>query len=105
MPAGRLRHLVALEKRAQASDSDYGISTSYALIENAWAEIESVKGGVYEATIQVGNGPTHRITLRYRSAIDFDFVFDGSRRWEVKDARDPDGRRQWLVVMAEEQTA
>tara|TARA_R110000751_G_scaffold307640_1_gene430346 strand:- start:33559 stop:33873 length:315 start_codon:yes stop_codon:yes gene_type:complete len=104
MPAGEMRHRVTLEKRAQASDTEYSIVTSYAAIGVAWAKIEAVKGGIYEATIQVGEGPTHRIVMRYR-ANDFDFITDGTRRWEVADSRDPTGRRQYLVIMAEEQTA
>lgn len=104
MPAGSLRHFVALEKRAQAAAGEYGLDTTYVPVAHAWAEIESVKGGIYEATIQVGEGPTHRIKLRYRPA-DFDYITDGTRRWEVRDSRDPDGKRQWLSVMAEEMTA
>lgn len=104
MAAGELRDLVTLEKRNQASDTEYSITTTYAAVGVAYAKIEAVKGSVYEATIQVGEGPTHRIAMRYRPA-DFDFITDGSHRWEVRDSRDPDGRREWLIVMAEEQTA
>lgn len=104
MPAGRLRDLLTLEKRSQASDPNYSITTTYAPVDVAWAQVEAVRGGIYEATIQVGEGPTHRIVMRHRDN-DFDFLTDGTRRWRVVDSRDIDGRREWLVVMAEEQTA
>lgn len=104
MPAGRLRHRVALEKRVQAADESIGITTTFTTIAQTWAEIEAVKGGIYAATLQVGEGPTHRIVMRYRDAAAFDFISEGSRRFNVVDARDIDGRRTWLMVMAEEQT-
>ena len=104
MPAGRLNHRVTLEKRTQAADEGIGITTTYSTIDKTWAEIQATKGSVYAATLQVGEGPTHRIVMRYRDAAAFDFISEGSRRFSVTDARDIDGRRRWLEVMAEEQS-
>ena len=74
------------------------------LSAEAWAEVKAVRGSIYAAGVQVGEGPTHRITMRYRDATGFDHVSLGSQRWRVRDARDPDGRRRVLEVMAEELT-
>lgn len=101
---GRLNHRVRLEQRAQAADASVGITTTYALVAEAWAEVKAVRGSIYAAGVQVGEGPTHRITMRYRDATGFDHVSLGSQRWRVRDARDPDGRRRVLEVMAEELT-
>lgn len=103
MPAGRLRHYVALEKRTQAADETIGITTTFATVARTWVQIEATKGSVYAATIQVGEGPTHRIVMRYRDAAAFDFISEGTRRFSVTDARDIDGRKTWLEIMAEEQ--
>lgn len=104
MRAGHLRHRVVLERRVQAPDGSFGIDTSYSPIATVWASVEAVRGSIYIAALQVGEGPTHRIQIRYRSMTDFDFISEGSRRFRVRDVRDTDGRRQWLDIMAEEHT-
>lgn len=101
---GRLNHRVNLEQRAQAADASVGLTTSYTIVATAWAEVRAVRGVVYAAGVQVGEAPTHRITLRYRDPTTFDHISLGSQRWRVRDARDPDGRRRILDVMAEELT-
>ena len=101
---GRLNHRVSLEQRVQAADGSVGMTTSYTVVATAWAEVKAVRGSVYAAGVQVGDGPTHRITLRYRDATTFDHISLGAQRWRVRDARDPDGRRRILDVMAEELT-
>jgi len=102
MPAGQLRNRVTLEKRAQAPSGTYTLGTSFSEVAVVWAKIEASRGSVYAARVQTGTGPTHRITIRHRDATDFDYIFDGTRRFEVKDLQDPDGLRQWLVINAEE---
>lgn len=102
--AGGLRHRVTLERRIQAADVGTGLTTSYTAVATVWAKVEAVRGGIYMAGLQVGEGPTHRIRIRYRAVTDFDFLSEGTRRWHLRDIRDPDGLRQWLDLMAEEQT-
>lgn len=99
---GRLRHRVKLEQRNQEADIGVGLITNYTLVSWAYAEIEAVRGSVYIAALQVGEGPTHRMTIRYRDPTTFDHVSEREQRWRVRDARDPDGRRQILLIMAEE---
>ena len=125
MPAGSLRHLLTLEQRTQAADATVGITTGYTPVATVWGDVQATRGAVYLATMQVGEGPTHRIVIRYRERTTFDHVselvldpgdtatevFDyltssfqaaTERRWRVRDVRDPDGRRKWLEIMAEE---
>lgn len=101
---GRLRHRVNLEQRSQVADASVGITTTYNLVAQAYAEVQAVRGSIYAAGVQVGEGPTHRITIRYRDPTTFDHVSQGAQRWRVRDARDPDGRRRILSIMAEEMT-
>lgn len=104
MNPGRLRHRVTIEQRVQVADGAVGITTTYSPVAQTWADVQAVRGSIYAAGVQVGEGPTHRITMRYRDATGFDHVSLGSQRWRVRDARDPDGRRRVLEVMAEELT-
>lgn len=104
MNPGRLRHRVLVEQRVQAADGSVGITTTFAAVAETWAEVQAVKGAVYAAGLQVGEGPTHRIVMRWRDPTTFDHVSRGDQRWRVRDSRDPDGRRVVLEVMAEELT-
>ena len=104
MNPGRLRHRLIVEQRVQAVDGTVGITTSYSAVAETWADIQAVRGAVYAAGLQVGEGPTHRILMRWRDPTAFDHLSRGDQRWRVRDARDPDGRRVMLEVMAEELT-
>lgn len=101
---GRLRHRVKLEQRSQVADASVGITTSYALVSEVYAEVRAVRGSIYAAGVQVGEGPTHRIIIRYVNPTTFDHVSQGAQRWRVRDARDPDGMKRTLEIMAEELT-
>lgn len=104
MNPGRLRHRVTVEQRVQAADGGVGLTTTYSVVAETWADIQAVKGAVYAAGLQVGEGPTHRIVMRWRDPTTFDHLSLGAQRWRVRDARDPDGRRVMLEIMAEELT-
>jgi SPP1 family predicted phage head-tail adaptor len=102
MAAGTLRHLLTLEQRTQVADGAVGITTAYTTVTQVWGDVQATRGAVYLAGLQIGEGPTHRIVIRYRPRTTFDHVSAGARRWRVRDVRDPDGRRKWLEIMAEE---
>lgn len=104
MAAGTLRHLVRLEQRTQAADDSVGITTTYSPVARVWAQVEATRGALYAAGVQTVEAPTHRIVIRYRSMTDFDHIWDDGRRWRVRDVRDPDGKRRWVEIMAEEIT-
>lgn len=104
MPAGDLRHQVTLEQRNQMPNDAGGITETFAPVALVWAKVEAVRGAVYAAGVQVADGPTHRIIIRYRAMTDFDHLSDGARRWRMRDARDPDGKRRWVEINAEELT-
>jgi SPP1 family predicted phage head-tail adaptor len=102
MRAGDLTHRLTLERRVQAADVTVGIDTSFATVATVWGSVKGTKPAEYIDQIQVGEGPTHRMLIRYRAAKDFDHVSEGTRRWKVRGSRDPDGRRDMLEIMAEE---
>lgn len=104
MPAGDLRHRVTLEQRVQAADDGVGLTTTYAPVATVWAAIRGVRGAMYVERVQVGEGATHSIRIRYRDPAGFDHVSEGARRWRVRSALDRDGDRRWLEIMAEELT-
>lgn len=103
---GRLRNLLTLQRRTDASDGAGSLTTTYADVGQVWAEIVMVGATRYAAGQQVAERVTHRITIRWRSSTDFTHLADDSgRRWRVREGpMDPDGRRRELVVFAEELT-
>ena len=105
MNIGSLRNRVALEMRQQAADGSTGIAETFATVAEVWGAVEATRGSVYIGSIQVGEAITHRITLRWVDPTSFTHlsVNEGAQRFRKRDARDPDGRRRWLEVMAEEQ--
>ena len=104
MRVGALRNRVTLEMRQQAADGSTGIAETYALVAEVWGAVEATRGSVYIGSIQVGDAITHRITMRWLDPTTFTHlsVNEGAQRFRKRDARDPDGRRRWLEVMAEE---
>jgi len=101
---GALRNRVALEMRQQAADGSTGIAETFAKVAEVWGAVEATRGSGYIGSIQVGDAITHRITLRWLDPTTFTHlsVNEGAQRFRKRDARDPDGRRRWLEVMAEE---
>lgn len=104
MRLGALRNRVTLEMRQQAADNSTGIAETFATVAEVWGAVEATRGSVYIGSIQVGDAITHRITLRWVDPSTFTHlsVNEGAQRFRKRDARDPDGRRRWLEVMAEE---
>ncbi|MFH5927149.1 head-tail adaptor protein [Roseomonas xinghualingensis] len=106
LSAGRLRHRLVLEQRSSDAP-DFSLQDTFTPVAEVWGAVEAVRGSVYAAGLQLEERITHRITLRYRNPTTFDHIRqDGTgHRFKVRDARDVDGRRIELEVMAEEVTA
>jgi len=105
MRAGDLTHRLTLEQRVQAASGTSTLATTYTTVATVWGSVRGTKPAEYIDQIQVGEGPTHRMLIRYRSAVDFDHISTSTRRWKVRGSRDPDGRRDMLEIMAEEVAA
>jgi head-tail adaptor len=107
LEAGKLRHRVVLEQRSQDSGADGALSDTFTEVDEVWGGVEGVRGSVYAAGLQLEERITHRITLRWRSPTGFNFIreLETGHRYKVRDARDPDGRRSLLEIMAEEANA
>lgn len=105
--AGKLRHRVVLEQRAQAAGPSGALVETFAEVDEVWGGVEATRGSVYAAGLQLEERITHRITLRWRNPAGFNFIreLETGHRYKVRDSRDPDGRRTTLEIMAEEVNA
>jgi head-tail adaptor len=104
--AGSLRDRVTLEKVAKEPSGGSGSSVAYDPVDEVWAEVRSVRYSQFAEQVQVREGATHTIRLRWRRTDDFDFVSaEGQRRWKVLGVREPDNRRRWVDLFCEEVAA
>ena len=80
MRAGRLRHLVDLERAARV-DGDYGEPTAlWTPYDQVHAAIEPLRGSEVLAAQQTQTKLTHKVTVRYNSSIETqDRIKFGSR--------------------------
>ena len=70
MEAGKLRHLVSLEKYIEGQDEFGEPTKAYAELFKAWAEIRPLLGYENYQEKQVNTEQTHRIKVRYREGIE-----------------------------------
>ena len=101
--ASQLRHQVVLETTTEAAAAGGGLDVGYSAVATVHAAFKALRGGRYVYGVQQEQVATHEATIRYRA--DFRDVthltFDG-RRFIVREARDPDERKEALVLLLEE---
>lgn len=102
LPIGRLRHRVVLEKRSATPSGADTLSFAHAAVATVWADISAIGGALYAAGMQTEARITHRITIRSRALTSFDHVSQGTRRFRVRETRDPDGNRRFVELLVEE---
>lgn len=99
------RHLVTLERRIQVPNGTVGLTETYAEVAQAWATLGAVAPAINLAAVQVQDGVTHRLVLRWVDPSTFTHIAakGGAQRFRVRGTRDPDGFQRWLEVSAEEE--
>jgi head-tail adaptor len=96
------RHLLTLELRVQSADGSTGLTETFAAVADVWADLAGVSGIQSIGTTQVEEGVTHRAVLRWADPTTFTHFSHNGERFRVRGTRDPDMRRRWLEVMAEQ---
>ena len=103
---GALRHRLTLETPVETADLAGGVVRSFTPLATLWAAIEPVSDQlalVADARLRLA---THRITIRWRADITAaQRLTLGSRIFVLLAVRDPEARRQRLVLTVEEQGA
>ncbi len=70
MRAGRLRHRLTLEKRADTQSDSGEVVPTYAFFDECWGNIKPLAGREYFAAQQLQADVTTEIIIRYRPGID-----------------------------------
>lgn len=105
---GQLNVRVDLQARVTSPIGGLGgtsLAEVFTTIGQAWCSIVSLRGGRYIAGRQVEEVATHRITLRWRNDYqEWGYILAGTQRFRIQSVTDPNHRRRWLELLAEEVT-
>jgi SPP1 family predicted phage head-tail adaptor len=95
-----------LELPLESPDGFGGVIRTYAAGPQLWGAIEMVKGEERMRAGRPEQAVTHRVTVRYREGVTSAMrLARGLRRFAIRSAADPDGRKRHLVCLVEEVSA
>jgi head-tail adaptor len=95
-PIGARRRRFVLELPQESPDGFGGVVRAFAAGPELWGAIETTGEGARD-------GPTHRVTLRWRAGVTPAMrLACGPRRFAIRACDDPDGRRRDLVCLVRE---
>ena len=102
-PIGARSRLFVVEVPREAPDGFGGVIRTYAAGPQLWGAIEMIRGDEQIRAGRSEQAVTHRVRLRYRDGVTAAHrLVDGLRRFQIRSAADPDGRRRELVCLVEE---
>ena len=100
---GARRRRFVLELPIESPDGFGGVTRAYAAGPQVWGAIEMLRGEELVRAARPEQSVTHRVRLRYREGVTAAHrLADGLRRFQIRSAADPDGRRRELVCLVEE---
>ena len=105
MRAGRLRHLVVLQRRddTAAPNAFNEPADAWTDLATVWAAIEPISGREFFAAQQVQSEVSHRITIRYYAGLTTkDRVKFGERLFDIRAVLDRDERHVEMQLMCTE---
>lgn len=103
--AERRRRLV-IEQAIDAADGAGGVVRTWSAVGNVWASFKLARGAERDRSERRTLTRVWNVRMRWRDHIDgMRRLRDGARIFTVLSAGDPDGRRAWLKLTVEEETA
>lgn len=103
MQLGKLNKRVAIQAVTQTTDSAGGYTDSWATSATVWASIDPVSGRERFIYGQVTEPVTHRILMRYNSAVTVTGkkrLLYGSRTFNIVQVRNLEEADVWLEILA-----
>ena len=100
---GARRRRFVLEMPLESPDGFGGVIRTYAAGPQLWGAIEMIRGDEQIRAGRSEQAVTHRVRLRYRDGVTAAHrLASGPRRFQIRTASDPDGKRRELVCLVEE---
>lgn len=102
-PIGELRQLASLEAATRAPDEGGGATLVWSQVAQLWCAIRPLSGSEVAATDRLVPTQRHEVWMRWRDGVttDMRLVF-AERVLDIRAVVDPDGRRHFLRLVAEE---
>lgn len=102
-PIGARGRRFVLELPLESPDGFGGVIRTYTAGPQLWGAIEMLRGDERVRAGRPEQAVTHRVTLRYRDGVTSAMrLARGLRKFAIRSAADPDGRRRDLVCLVEE---
>ena len=106
LPAGVLRHRIAVQTEANARDENGGVVKSWNTAATRWGRIRPLSGRELTAAQQVDSRVTHEITLRFYDGLSPLFrLSHDSRIYNIVSVRNIDQRDKLMFIRAVEDTS
>jgi SPP1 family predicted phage head-tail adaptor len=104
MNIGQLRQRLTLQSASAIADGSGGLVTSWTNLKDVWGALQPLSTS--QLWQQDGNRQaTHRVTLRYDSAVQTGMRLQAnSRNFLIHALTVTDDRRRWLELLVEEQS-
>jgi len=101
--AGELRDVVELQTRSQVASGTSDLADSYTIVATVRARVRALFGTKVIDNVQTQERATHVFVIYHRSDVQaWQFLQANGKRYRVVQVMEPDDRRRWLEVLAEE---
>ena len=101
---GRLRHRATVEQPVRIADGGGGSVTGWETLATIWVAIDVLSATERDEAGRLDGIASHRIVTRFRDDIRGGMrLIRGSRQFRLLASHDPDGRRRFLILTAEEE--
>lgn len=99
---GKLRERVILEVPTRVSDGTGGATLTWSALATLWAEVTTKSGAEVAEGERMAAHRRFVIRLRHRADVTsaMRLIWRGETL-NIRNARDPDGARRWLLIEAE----
>ncbi len=102
-PIGELRTRLTLEAPSRTDDGGGGADVVWEAVAEVWAAVRPITGVEKFELDRVAGRRSHEIMIRYRADVVAQMrLRQGARVFDIRAAFDPDQRRHWLKILAEE---
>jgi SPP1 family predicted phage head-tail adaptor len=103
IPAGALSRPFVLEIPLESPDGFGGVVRTWQAGPQLWGALQALSGGERRRADRPEQAVTHKVVLRHRDGVTGAMRLTcGPRRFAIRAAYDPDGRRRELHCLVEE---
>ena len=102
-PIGELRTRLTLEAPSRTDDGGGGAAIEWEAVAEVWAAVRPINGAEHFELDRIAGRRTHEIIIRFRADVTPQMrLRAGAQMFDIRAAFDPDQRRHWLKILAEE---